>query len=304
MFGRNAGKYPVKPGGVEAVHLRKQPAKYGAVFIEDGVVPILKQGSLLDLDLVSRNATAVNAAAEHPVHAAVAVVGAAVAVFAEGAPEFADDDHDRIPPRCAYLVGESGQAATKLLQTPGEVTARAAFSDVRVPTTHVHETDVELILHDLRDASRFEFESFGGYGIAARRFHFGRHFLHDFIAHLETFTDLRAERRVLVHRGDIGALTRIDPGLAKRPQRHIRNLRVSAQDDRQLIGERNSTRAGQNADEPVEKSGSVVAAAVERLPKLDAVLGLEVAAREIIGPGERDECGLAFLIQRKEAVAQ
>lgn len=50
----------------------------------------------------------------------MAVVGAAIAVFAEGAAEFTDDNHDWILPCGAYLVGEPGQAATEFFEAPGE----------------------------------------------------------------------------------------------------------------------------------------------------------------------------------------
>ena len=47
-----------------------------------------------------------------------------------------------------------------------------------------------------------------------------------------------------------------------------------------------------------KKAGAVIARAADRLPELDAVLGLEVAARQIIGAGKRDEGDLPLLIQR------
>ena len=52
-----------------------------------------------------------------------------------------------------------------------------------------------------------------------------------------------------------------------------------------------------------EKTGAVIAGAVQGLPELDAVLGLEVAARQIVRAGERNEGGLALLVERADGVA-
>src|SRR6516165_9270108 len=77
----------------EAVHLLRKAGEQRAIIGEHRIVAVLEQGRLLDLDLLAGDASAVDAAAEHPVDAAVAVVGAAIAVLAEGAAEFGDYHH-------------------------------------------------------------------------------------------------------------------------------------------------------------------------------------------------------------------
>src|SRR5438445_467094 len=81
------------------------------------------------------------------------MVGAAIAVLAEGAPEFADDHHHRVLPCRTLLVGEGGEPAPELLEPGGEEAARSALADVRVPAADVDEADVELLLHELRHAA-------------------------------------------------------------------------------------------------------------------------------------------------------
>src|SRR5205809_3591444 len=78
------------------------------------------------------------------------MVGAAIAVLAEGAPEFADQHHHRVLPCGTLLVGEGGEPAPQFLEPGGEEAARAALADVRVPAAHVDKADVELLLHQLR----------------------------------------------------------------------------------------------------------------------------------------------------------
>ena len=52
-----------------------------------------------------------------------------------------------------------------------------------------------------------------------------------------------------------------------------------------------------------EEAGAVVARTVDRLPELDAVLGLEVTARQVVGAGEGHEGRLALLVEHADRVA-
>src|SRR2546427_21908 len=123
------------------------------------------------------------------------MVGAAVAVLAEGAPEFADQHHHRVLPCGTLLVGEGGEPAPELLEPGGEEAARAALADVRVPAAHVDEADVELLLHELRDAARLGLEAARAHRVAARAFHLPHHVAPDVVAHREALADLRGARR-------------------------------------------------------------------------------------------------------------
>src|SRR5471030_3499294 len=89
---------------VQAVHAREQAAEDGAVFVQHREVAVLVQARGLDPHLLAQHLSAVDAAAQHPVGGAVSVVGAAVAVFLEGAAEFTDDDDDRVLPLAAHLL--------------------------------------------------------------------------------------------------------------------------------------------------------------------------------------------------------
>src|SRR2546423_35356 len=81
----------------------------------------------------ARTAATAQAAVERPVHRAVAVIGAAVAVLAEGAAELAHHQHHRVAPCVAHRSPERGEAAAKLVEPRREIALRAAFADVRVP---------------------------------------------------------------------------------------------------------------------------------------------------------------------------
>src|SRR5260370_1360762 len=59
------------------------------------------------------------------------MVGAAIAVLAEGAPEFADQHHHRVLPCGTLLVGEGGEPAPELLEPGSEKAARPARADHR-----------------------------------------------------------------------------------------------------------------------------------------------------------------------------
>ncbi len=76
----------------------KRPPNSVAVVGEHRIVAVLEEVGLVDRHLLADDAAAVDAAAQHPVDAAMAVVGALVAVLAEGAPELGDHDHDRVVP--------------------------------------------------------------------------------------------------------------------------------------------------------------------------------------------------------------
>src|SRR5882757_9372367 len=78
---------PLEARRLQAIHALKQTGKEAAIVGHHRIVAVLEQFWLFDLDLLAEDAAAIDAAAEHPVDAAVAVIGAAIAVLAKGAAE-------------------------------------------------------------------------------------------------------------------------------------------------------------------------------------------------------------------------
>src|SRR6185369_5900859 len=124
---------------VEAVGTGEEPAEELAVFVEHRIVAVLEQGALRDAHLLAHDALPLHRAAQDPVHAAMAVIGAAVAVLAKGAAEFAQHHHDGVAPGAAHALRERAQAAAELLEARRELSVRAALADVRVPAADVDE---------------------------------------------------------------------------------------------------------------------------------------------------------------------
>src|SRR5271154_7066353 len=94
----DVGKDPLNARGRQSVQVLEQTCKHSAIIGQHRIVAVLKQRRLLDLDLFARDATAIDATAHHPIDAAMTVIGAAVAVLAEGAAEFGDHDDDGVTP--------------------------------------------------------------------------------------------------------------------------------------------------------------------------------------------------------------
>src|SRR2546425_5251950 len=81
---RCSGEYLRDLCRAEAIQPREQAAEQRAVLVEHRVVAVLEQAARIDGLLFAGHAAAADATAQHPVDAAVAVVGAVVAVFAKG----------------------------------------------------------------------------------------------------------------------------------------------------------------------------------------------------------------------------
>ena len=64
-------------------HALEQAGKHRTIIGQNRIVPVLKKIGLVDLDLRAEDAAAIDSASHHPVDAAVAVIGAAIAVLAE-----------------------------------------------------------------------------------------------------------------------------------------------------------------------------------------------------------------------------
>src|SRR5579863_7689337 len=103
----HASEDPLNAGRLQSELMLQQTSKHRAIIGQHWIVAILEQRRLLDLDLVADDAPAIDAAAHDPVDAAVTVIGAAVAIRAEGAAEFGDHDNHRVAPaRRADLLGK------------------------------------------------------------------------------------------------------------------------------------------------------------------------------------------------------
>src|SRR5258708_32588270 len=115
---------------------------------------------LLDLHRLAKDAAAIDAASHHPVDAAVAVIGATVAVFAEGAAELGDDDDNRISPSGgADLFGKACKRAAEFAEPVCQIPCGRTLIDMGVPAADIDKAQIELFAHQPTDASRRQFEA-------------------------------------------------------------------------------------------------------------------------------------------------
>src|SRR5208282_6387981 len=159
---------------------------------------------------------AANGAAEHPVNAAVAVIGPAVAVLAKGAPELAQRDDHRVSPHRAHFGGEGGEPAAELVEPAGEITLCPALADMRIPATDIEKPYVELVPHQFGDTLCLELETLGRNRAPARGLHLRGHGVDHLPPHAETLVDLRRERGAPTHRRDDRALSAVSRELFAR----------------------------------------------------------------------------------------
>src|SRR5947208_1836249 len=179
---RGAGEDARERLAIEAIDAREEPAEERAVLVQHGIVTVLEKRVARDAQLLARDAAAAQAAAERPVHRAVAVIGAAVAVLAEGAAELAHHQHHRVAPRIAHRSRERGEAAAELVEPRREIALRAAFADVRVPAADVDEAQAIVAAHEPGDALCLRLEGARGNGVAARRDHLVAELAHHRVA--------------------------------------------------------------------------------------------------------------------------
>src|SRR5581483_1835671 len=92
-----------------------------AVLVEDGQVAVLKQCARLYRHLVAGNTRPTQATAEHPVHTAMAMVSAPVAVLAQRSSKLTDDhDHRAAPCGLAHFVAQRDKGLPQLAQSVGK----------------------------------------------------------------------------------------------------------------------------------------------------------------------------------------
>src|SRR5271169_4767689 len=118
----DACENPLNARGLKSEDALEQASEHRAIVGQNRIVAVLKKRGLLDLDLFADDATAIDAAPHHPIDAAVTVIGAAVAVLAEGATEFGNHHIDGVAPsRRSDLFGEARKRAAEFPQPVGEI---------------------------------------------------------------------------------------------------------------------------------------------------------------------------------------
>ena len=289
---------------IEPVHPLKQSGQQRAVFGENGIIAILEQVRIIDRYLLAGDPAALDAAAQHPVNAAVAVIRAAIAVLAEGAAEFGDDNHDRVAPSGADLLREAGQPAAELPEAISKIAGRSALVDVSVPSAHIDKAEVELLSHQPANATRRELEAAGGNSPSARFHHVVGDRLKHIIADPEAFPDRRRQRVALIHRLDKFHLPRINAGLGHAVDGNVWHRIVALERKRHLVGEGDRSNPGQSAGQPRHEAGTIVARALNGLTKLDCVLRLEMTACHIVRAGEGNEGELSLLVESKNRLSE
>src|SRR6185312_1291957 len=100
----------------------------------------------------AQDAAALDPSAEDHHHARVAVVGAAVAVLLDRAPELGHRENDDVVGLRAQVLVERRDRAAELLEALGELAVRAALVEVVVPAAGLDEADAraEAGLEDAR----------------------------------------------------------------------------------------------------------------------------------------------------------
>src|SRR5258708_15046088 len=121
----------------------------------------------------AKGAAAIDAASHYPVNAAVAMIGAAVAVLAEGAAELGDHDDHRISPSGRPdLLGKARKRAAEFAETVGEITGGRALIDMGIPAAAIDIAQAELLAHQPADTPRRQFEPARRNRAAIGRLHF------------------------------------------------------------------------------------------------------------------------------------
>ena len=91
---------------------------------------------------------------------------------------------------------------------------------------------------------------------------------------------------------------RRSPGLPTVLIAIVRDRRAALEHQRQLVGEGDRLGAASSSCQPAMKPDRNCARPFDILTKLDGILRFEVAAGDIVGPGEWDECHLPFRTER------
>ena len=89
----------------------------------------------------------------------MAVIGATVAIFAEGASEFRNDHDHGVTPPGADFFGKTSESAAEFSEAISKIAGRGALIDVGVPAAHIDKGKIELLLHQTANPARRELET-------------------------------------------------------------------------------------------------------------------------------------------------
>jgi hypothetical protein len=139
-----------------------------------------------------------------------------------------------------------------------------------------------LLAHQPADAARRQFKAARRHRAAIGRGHLLRDRAVDVVADAKPFRHRGSQIALRVHLLDQPRLAIVDAGLADSVEADIRNLRLAAKDQRQLVGEGDRLDPGQFGGQPAHEARAIIARAAHGLAEFDGVLGFEMAARQIV----------------------
>src|ERR1700677_2914753 len=192
----------------------EQAAEHRSIVVQHRKIPILQEARALDGSLLAGHGSPLYGPAEHPIHRAMTVVRAAIAVLAERAPELREHDDDGIAPLGAERLREDLQAAAETCQVPGERPLRCAFAHVRIPAADIDEAQPIFVAHQMRHALGLELEALGVDGTAVGCRHFLGDLLGHFLAKIQSVAHRGLEMMVGIHVAQNAGLTPIERRLA------------------------------------------------------------------------------------------
>src|SRR6202165_6087692 len=302
----NAGKNPLHACGFQPEHALEQACEHRPVVGQNRIVAVLKQACLLDLDLFAEDGAPMDAASHHPIDAAVAVIGAAVAILAEGAAELGDDDDNGIFPSCrSDLLGKARKRTAEFTETIGEITGGRALIDMGIPAADIDKAQVELFAHQPSNAPRRQLKAARRNRATVGRVHFLRYRFVDIVANPKPFRNRGSKLALPIHFLDQRGLAIVDARLAYAVDPDIANLRLAAEDQRELLGKGDRSYPRELGREPAHDAGTIVAGTGDRLTELNGVLGFKKAPGEVIaGAGKGNEGDFTLSPKRVDAVPQ
>src|ERR1700730_8621990 len=252
----NAGKNPLHACGFQPEHALEQACEHRPVVGQNRIVAVLKQACLLDLDLFA---------------AAVAVIGAAVAILAEGAAELGDDDDNGIFPSCrSDLLGKARKRTAEFTETIGEITGGRALIDMGIPAADIDKAQVELFAHQPSNAPRRQLKAARRNRATVGRVHFLRYRFVDIVANPKPFRNRGSKLDLPIHFLYQRGLALVHAGLAYAVDPDIRNLRLAAEDQRELLGKGDRSYPRELGSEPAHEAGTIVAGTGDRLTELNS----------------------------------
>jgi hypothetical protein len=174
-----------------------------------------------------------------------------------------------------------------------------------VPAADIDKAQVELLAHQPADAPRRKLEAARRDRAAIGRVHFLRYRFVDVVANPKPFRNRGSKFALRIHFLDQPGLAIVDARLAHAVDPDIRNLRLAAEDQRELLGKGDRLDPRELGGEPAHEAGAIVARAADGLAELNGVLGFEVASGQVIArTGEGNKRDFPLSPKRIDAVPQ